>query len=241
MSKEFNTTQLYIDRAEERGIVHRDYMAHCLRWTHILKHAKMGQRILDVGCGINTPLLMTFYTNKFRPSAYFGLDLRNKFDTDPKKFPFPVHLVGNFDITNEDDWNKFMHHAGETFDIVTCLEVIEHMPKEKGIELLENISAFTRNATVFLSTPCFNGSAAANHIHEWEYGELRDELARVFRVEAVYGTFASQRDLLPVATSAQREVFEQLREYYDPNFLSILLAPLHPAHSRNCIWRLRAL
>lgn len=239
--KEFNTTQLYIDRAEERGIVHRDYMAHCLRWTHILKYAKMGQRILDVGCGINTPLLMTFYTNKFRPSFYMGLDLRNKFDTDPIKFPFPVHLKGNFDITNEDQWNELLKQV-DPFDIVTCLEVLEHMPKEKGIELLENLAAFTqKNSVIFLSTPCFNGSAAANHIHEWEYGELRDELGKLFRVEAHFGTFASQRDILPFASGAQREVFEQLREYYDPNFLSILLAPLHPAHSRNCIWRLRVL
>lgn len=240
MSK-YNTTQLYIDRAEDRGIVHRDYLAHCLRWTHVVKYAKMGQRIMDVGCGINAPLAMMLYTNKFRPKQYLGVDYREKFEVDRSKFNFTIDLVGGFDVTREDHWDRLSDIHGNAWDIVTCLEVIEHMEKEDGIKLIENISINAGSGTVFLSTPVFNGSAAANHIHEWEFLELRTELEKVFKIEAVYGTFASQSDIVPKLSPAEMEVFTELKKYYDSNILAILFAPSHPAFSRNCMWRLRAI
>lgn len=239
MSSKYNTTQLYVDRAEERGIIHRDYLAHCLRWTHVVKFAKMGQKILDVGCGINTPLAWTMYTNKYKPERYVGVDFRDKFETDPKKFNFHVELVGNFDVTKDYCWDKILsqHHG---FDIMTCLEVIEHMEKADGESLLGNMAlAAGPRTVVFLSTPVFNGSAAANHIHEWGFSELKEAVDRYFTVEAVHGTFASQSDIVPHLTPAEREVFESLKKYYDSNVLAILMAPNHPEHSRNCIWRLR--
>ena len=36
--KEIDNTHLSIDQAEERGFIHRDYIAHCLRWTHVAKY-----------------------------------------------------------------------------------------------------------------------------------------------------------------------------------------------------------
>jgi SAM-dependent methyltransferase len=233
----FNKTQLYIDKAAEREIVHRDYLAHTLRWTHILRHAKIGMKILDVGCGVNTPLAMMFYTNRYKPDLYVGLDIRKDFQEHA--FNFEHELIGGFDATNEAYWEQIPHVWA--WDIVTCLEVIEHMEQEDGLRLLENLAAYcSPRSLVFLSTPCFNGSKAANHIYEWTYSELRENLETDFTIEAVHGTFASQRDILPVLSSEERRVFDMLRTYYDSNLLSIMLAPLHPEHSRNCIWRLRA-
>lgn len=237
----YNKTQLYIDKAAERGIVHRDYLAHSLRWTHILKHAKMGMKVLDVGCGINTPLAMMMYTNRYKPAYYLGLDIRTDFKP-PAEFPFPHKLVGGFDVTSEKAWMElFGTIHGRAWSIVSCLEVLEHMEKEAGELLLDNLSMLPENSTIFLSTPCYNGSKAANHIYEWGYHELKAQLSEGFKIEAVHGTFASQRDLLPHASPDERSTFEKLREYYDTNLLAILLAPLHPEHSRNCIWRLKTL
>ena len=36
--KKVDTTYLSIDNAEERGFLHRDYIAHCLRWSHVVKY-----------------------------------------------------------------------------------------------------------------------------------------------------------------------------------------------------------
>jgi len=239
MTDQYNKTQLNIDKAAEREIVHRDYIAHCLRWTHILRHAKMGMNVLDVGCGMNLPLAMMFYTNKFKPKYYCGLDIRTKFEKSKADFNFRVDTLGGFDVTKESDWDK-LESARISWDIVSCLEVIEHMPKSAGLRLLENLSVYSsKKSIIFLSTPCYNGSKAGNHIYEWGYDELRMELQRMFTIEAHYGTFASQRDLLPHATPAEKEVWNNLKPYYDSNLLSILLAPAHPQFSRNCIWRLR--
>ena len=35
--KAIDKTFLSIDQAETRGFLHRDYIAHCLRWTHVVK------------------------------------------------------------------------------------------------------------------------------------------------------------------------------------------------------------
>ena len=36
--RKIDKTHLSCDQAEERGFLHRDYIAHCLRWSHIVKH-----------------------------------------------------------------------------------------------------------------------------------------------------------------------------------------------------------
>lgn len=235
----FNKTQLYIDKATERGIVHRDYLAHTLRWTHVLKHAKVGMKVLDIGCGVNLPLAMTLYTNRYKPERYLGLELR----TDvfpPAPFPFTWNVFKGFDVTNERHWLK-EYIFNEKWDIAVCFEVLEHMEKPHGIALLNNIAMLDPHTEIFFSTPCFNGSKAANHIYEWRYEELKNELAQRFRIKAHYGTFASQADILPVATDYELAIFNELKKYYDSNLLAILLAPLHPERSRNCLWHMNVI
>ena len=36
--RSIDKTHLSIDQAEERGFIHRDYLAHCFRWSHVVKH-----------------------------------------------------------------------------------------------------------------------------------------------------------------------------------------------------------
>ena len=119
-----NKPQLNIPLAEERQIVHRDYIAHCLRWTHILKNAKIGETILDIGCG-DAQLAMTFYTNKFKPKLYVGVDIRKSVVNQniDKKFNFNckflcLNILEQFDAIPD-----------ERFSILTCLEVIEHVER----------------------------------------------------------------------------------------------------------------
>lgn len=233
-----NKTQLYIDKATERGIIHRDYLSHCLRWSHICKWiAKLRKRddfsILDVGCG-DFPFLRTLYTNKMKPHYYLGLDAR---DMDGQQ-----GVAANFE--NEFKVHDIVDDIPESkygkWDVIVFLEVIEHMSKENGVKVLENIrNVMNEDTYFFLSTPCFNGKAAANHIYEWKYEELKETLEEMFVIENHYGTFASQRDIEPAMTEDEMKVYSKLKEYYDSNFISIVLAPIHPNRSRNCIWRLR--
>lgn len=230
-----NKTQLDLTKAEERQLVHRDYLAHCLRWSHILRNADIGETILDLGCA-DAPLAMAFYTNKFKPKLYVGVDIRSSLIEKNRqlKFNFPVEFITANLITEIDKIPV------NRYTIVAMLEVLERVEKKDGLVILNNVLKVMNDDTVlYLSTPCFNGSKAGNHVYEWRWDELRKELEPRFLIQHVYGTFASQKDIKDELNDHERYVFERLYDYYDSNLLSILFAPLHPSTSRNCLWVLK--
>ena len=132
----YNTTQLTPQDAFERHIYHRDQFAHYLRWSHVLKNARIGQTILDFGCG-SGEILEVFYRNRYRPKKYLGLDIRAK------------TIAENSDKFRNLDFAEFRQadlcqselDLGMTFDIVTCFEVIEHIGHKNADNFLI-ISAF---------------------------------------------------------------------------------------------------
>jgi hypothetical protein len=63
--------------------------------------------------------------------------------------------------------------------------------------------------------------------------------AQGFEIVNVFGTFASIRDYEPYMAPEHREAFQDLRDYYDVNFLSCIFAPFYPQYSRNCLWELK--
>ena len=117
----YNKTQLTPQQEFERHIYHRDQFAHYLRWSHVLKEAKIGQTILDFGCG-SGEMLELFYRNKFRPKEYIGLDIRSKTiaENNEKFAKLDFAHFQQADLCDEID-------LGKTFDIITCFEVIEHI------------------------------------------------------------------------------------------------------------------
>ena len=58
-TKYYNTTDLNPESTFTKHVFHRDQFAHYLRWTHILKEARIGETICDFGCG-NGNLLEVF-------------------------------------------------------------------------------------------------------------------------------------------------------------------------------------
>lgn len=238
MSSGYNKTHLALDIAEERMIVHRDYIAHCLRWAHVMKYARIGQNILDLGCA-DMPLAMAFYTNKYSPERFVGVEIREGMIEKAKqklvKAPFQIDYI-KADLCKEFDKIPLL-----PYDIITSFEFIEHIPLELGKEFLKNVASIMNNETLFfLSTPCYDGkNKAANHIHEYYFEELKELLEKHFTIDRVFGTFINQAAIKAVAPEAVVHVFEQLREYYDSNYLATIFAPLYPEHARNCIWRLK--
>lgn len=96
------------------------------------------------------------------------------------------------------------------------------------------------SGTAYISTPCWDVvSCAANHVNEMRYETLGAILeATGWVIRNVYGTFASIREYEPYLAPAHREVFEDLRGYYDVNLLACILAPFYPQYSRNCLWEI---
>lgn len=238
-------THLSVDNAEERGFIHRDYIAHCLRWTHVVKfllqkHRYKESRILDIGCGKEFPLAKTMYTSKMSPLYYMGVD---------------VNKLERPDMFAEKDWFHFEScdiaevRPGyfEPFQVITCFEVLEHVEPAHTRAIVHAIHEnLHEDGTAFVSTPVWDPhvGAAGNHVNEIKY----EPLSLLFEdcdlhIEAAYGTFASQRDIEPLFQEYFGHhgwaLYNDLKNYYDSNYLATIFAPLFPWKSRNVIWQLR--
>lgn len=240
--KTIDKTFLSIDMAEKRGFIHRDYIAHCLRWSHVVKYLQQKSRyktasILDIGCGKEIPLLKLLYSSKMLPATYVGVDYGPTIILDSLK-KYDGDKIWLFPNTNFLDINPEDHLA---YSIITMFEALEHMEKEMGINVLQHIKSFMNEKTVFfMSTPCYDGAnKAGNHVYEWGYQELYDQLIGLgYIVDNVWGTFASMKDYKHILEPDELRIFNRLSEYYDVNLVSCIFAPLFPKQSRNCLWQL---
>jgi SAM-dependent methyltransferase len=240
--KEFNTTQLNPETTFEKHVFHRDQFAHFLRWSHVLKIATIGNKILDFGCGSGN-LYEVFYRNRYSPTRYLGLDIRSQ-TIEKNKLKFPKAEFEQQDLTGDFDY-------GNDWDIIASFETIEHVGKQNVPKFLDNIKKHCNpNTIVLISTPCYNGTAADNHTYdsgdgrgvahqELTYNELKTLLDERFEIIENFGTFASQKDYKPFMSLCQIEMFDFLTKYYDSNLVSVMMAPFFPEYSRNVLWKVR--
>lgn len=239
-------THLSIDQAEERGFIHRDYIAHCFRWSHVVKrlmqrHSYVGAHLIDIGCGKDQPLPRLLYSNKMTGFNWTGIDI-NRMEFHPSLVT--AYNNDRIGISMHDECDASKLDAAELIygqgDYGICYECLEHMQPYIAYRMLMNWkNLFKEGAELFVSTPVFNGSAAANHINEMGRKTLGAAFeAHGFTILGSYGTFASQSELYPHMTSEERDVWRGLSDYYDSNVLSTIFAPLHPEGSRNVLWHL---
>lgn len=247
--KKYNTTDLDPETTFERHVFHRDQFAHYLRWTYILKEAKIGDNIVDFGCGKGN-LLEVLYRNKFKSNKYIGIDIRQKTIEQAKekyKIVDWAEFIADDLILNKTNFSEFKA------DKVCSFEVAEHIGKQNIDVFLQNfLSCGNQDATYYLSTPNYDPhvGAAGNHtydsgdgrgvaVQEFDHFELQNHLEKYFKIVKKFGTFASIRDYKPLMNDWQIKMFESLKDYYDNNLLSNLMAPFFPEHSRNTLWVLK--
>lgn len=105
--KSIDNTHLSIDQAEARGFIHRDYLAHCLRWTHVAKFLQKSYktaRVLDIGCGVDLPLARLLYSSRLIVYDYVGVEYNksHKFKLEPfHSGKFPISAYGSIDFATE--------------------------------------------------------------------------------------------------------------------------------------------
>ena len=240
--KEIDNTHLSIDQAEARGFIHRDYIAHCLRWTHVSKYLHLQARyktarVIDIGCGKDMPLARMLYTSRLAPEKYVGVEY-NKMEIPDmfKNSSFQPDLIAGVDFTTIDQNNVA---GGLQYNYSTCFEVLEHVEPIKAIAILDHLPKFlAQNSVSWFSTPCWDEKvgAAANHVNEMTYeafGSLLEEMG--YKILKHWGTFASIKDYKTELNGLQ-DTFDKLREYYDSNYLATIFAPLFPHKARNVLW-----
>lgn len=250
--KAVDTTYLSMETAAERGWIHRDYIAHCLRWQHVLKRVRSpkfkDEWLLDVGCGEEAPLPLTLYSNRLSHNGgsggYVGVDYGKAIK--PHASIVKAAEKGSFNAKFLPGYDFGAKGVSELmpviqFDWVTCFEVVEHVEPSHALGILKQIRAALKpTGTAFISTPVYDPQvgAADNHVNEMSFQFMRVLLeAAGLAVAHAYGTFASQKDIKPrLKEDDLLALFEQLGAYHDTNVLANLFAPLYPADSRNCLW-----
>lgn len=244
----YNVTDLDPETTFQRHVYHRDQFAHYMRWTHILKEARIGEVICDFGCGSGN-LLEVLYRNRFKQAKYVGLDIRDKFKPKLKELPWAKFIVE--DLVNPQNGTKF---RGIRADKVCSFEVIEHIGKQNAPAFLEHFKQCgKKNAKFYLSTPNHDEKVGAAGNHTYDSGDGRgvavqeffhEELEELildagFDIIKKYGTFASITHYKKLLNPWQTEMFNALKDYYDTNLLANIMAPFFPEQARNCLWVLK--
>jgi ubiquinone biosynthesis O-methyltransferase len=103
-------------------------------------------KILDYGCGVGT---LSTYLAKMGHNVY-GVDISKKSIDVARVNARNGHLDKNctFDILDPD---TFFKHKQKSFDLICCIEVIEHLSED--VEILKKIAVLlNKNGTLILST-----------------------------------------------------------------------------------------
>ena len=244
-------THLSINLAEQRGLIHRDYIAHCFRWSHVAKWIQNKYKncnVLDIGCGKEFPFARTLYSNRFLVKQYVGVD-PNKTLSDFNLGKMNANLYSETYFPNDFEISDEVYKINKDDaclysrpDLITSFEVLEHVEPSMTREMLEGIHKIAHDDTViFISTPCYDAKtgAAGNHPNEITrdaLGALIEDLG--FQIDGNWGTFASIKDYSFMMNKHEKMIFDRLREYYDTNVLATIFAPLFPMGSRNNLWQL---
>lgn len=125
--------------------------------------------VLDVGCGSNSPL--RFFSNRLSYSC--GVDAFEKSIeiSSVRKIHNEYRLMNVMEIGN--------HFKEGSFDCVLASDLIEHLTKDDGRQLLELMERIARKKVIvytpngFLEQREYDGNAMQVHLSGWRINEIR--------------------------------------------------------------------
>lgn len=199
------------------------------RYYRALERACAGcETLLDVGCGADSPV--RFFSGRL--SRAVGVDLDEaSLETARAERIFTEAVRGSaLEIA--------ARFAPKSFDAVVALDVIEHLPKEDGPRLLEQMEAIARRVVVvftpngFLPQGPIGGNELQRHVSGWTVGEMRE---RGFEVLGMSG-WKPLRGEEALPAWRPRFLWERIARWTEP----FVLARPESAFQLLCIKRLDA-
>ena len=247
-----------------------DELAHMSRFDKIaslcIEHAKALGRPLDtleIGCGECWSLRCLYKAYVVKKSdiirSYYGYDIDPACELEN---PFWSNAGGRLE---ESTWfknfngeiriqdltvNPKLDLPDESIDFFWSTEVIEHMGREFVPAWLDETARVMRPTGIaYVSTPNHDGSndkLPEDHVYEWGFQELKEELERNFHVQAVTGTFIQMPNFKKARFNGTRdlhlewtdEMMLYLEERFGRHFLRMVAAMPYPELANNCAWRL---
>lgn len=249
-NKSIDKTHLALDNAADRLFIHRDYLAHVLRWDYVankyirrLVAKRDDVAVLDVGCGKDLPLARCLYTNRIFPARYCGVDV-NKLELGPILEKANA-VKDRITLAEKTDFAESTETPANKFDVITSLEVLEHVEPDHAVRLIRQMKRYLKpDGVIFISTPCYSEAkgAAANHVNEMK----REALGYVFEREGLqvvgnWGTFGDSR-IVQAACEAEGmspRIMEALKQWHGTETFANLFAPAFPELARNNFWMLK--
>lgn len=134
----------------------------------VQKEINLDDTVLDLGCGIMQA------TDGLQAKSILGVDV------------FPAYLEAI-----KDRYQTILLSLGETwrfmddsFDVVICLDVIEHLPKDLALKILSECRRICRKKAIIFTPSEFNDNAQAIQ-NSWNlgYNEHQKHLCQITRVE----------------------------------------------------------
>ena len=116
-----------------------------------------GKVIADVGCGIG--VLCSIILDFYKPQSIIGLEYSNK-AIEAAKINCPNAEFGEINILDVDS------HYTHAFDIVFCLEVLEHL-EYPNLALKNLIQMVHEKGVLVISVPNGRKDTFLGHIHFW--------------------------------------------------------------------------
>jgi len=193
-------------------------------WTHpfltkVLKEIPLDTKaLIDVGCGrgISGRGIIGALTRIYRePKRLVGVDVFQPYLNFCKKFNFYDELYCL-------DLRKLpLPFKSKDFDVVTCIEVIEHLPKKDGEKLLDEIERLAKlvivtTPTTFFSQENYDHNPFQKHVSSWTLADFRK---RNYDVKG-FGGFLIRRKRIRYISS----FLTPLCEKWFPQFTVFLLA-----------------
>ena len=172
-----------------------------ITWTHpflyqLLQLIPINTNLLvDVGCGRGIiGALMRIYRKPNRLVAIDGFEPSLAFC---KKHDF-------YDEYFKVDLSRLpLPFSDGEFEIATCIEVIEHLPKQAGFKLMDELERVARKVIVttpkaFFNQDCYDGNPHQAHLSNWTIKEFADRGYEALSFESFgrFNVYPSYTDFL---------------------------------------------
>lgn len=181
----------YIPKVERGSVVYSvamDWAADYLNGIELVRKKVKDlapRRVCDVGCGDGR--LLNELAPEFPDSRFVGVDSSRRAVTLAEAFRRSANV--EFHCSPEPDQAP---HEG-LYDLVTLIEVYEHIPPADGLAFLEHVGRLVRpGGTLLLTVPHRNVPVTPKHYRHFDGATLASELERALEGALVTLSFAGR-------------------------------------------------